>query len=169
MICLIIVMICLIIVMICLIIVMIMAMICVINVMICIPRRRNTISKFGESGLSDLIEIESYSVIESNVSAQIESNRMHIESNVFFDFRYWFNSIWGRFWNQKSKTMTVKSENCTENDHKLFCQLFLTSWCIPPWRLTNLMIAIIYFSAMKQGFLSNRIEIESKGFCTFWI
>ncbi len=39
-------------------------------------------------GLSDRIKIKSYFVIESNVFAEIESNRMQIESNDLFDFRY---------------------------------------------------------------------------------
>jgi hypothetical protein len=50
--------------------------------------RPSTLLKAVISGLSDRIEIESYFVIESNVLADIKSNRMQIKSNDFFDFRY---------------------------------------------------------------------------------
>ncbi len=43
-------------------------------------------------GLSNRIEIESYFVIESKFFDPIEFNRIKIESNHFFDFRY--DSIW---------------------------------------------------------------------------
>jgi hypothetical protein len=72
-----------------------------------------------------------------------------------------------------SKTMTVEGDNFTEiSDHKWSCQLFLTSWCIPPWRLTNFTIAIIFLStAARFSIETNRKlnRIESRGFCDFWI
>jgi hypothetical protein len=49
------------------------------------PKRENIV-RWSPPGLSDRIEIESYFVIQSNVFAEIESNRMQIESNDFFDF-----------------------------------------------------------------------------------
>ncbi len=52
-------------------------------------RRVRFVQAASTPALSDRIEIESYSVIESNVLAQLESNRMQIESNVFFfHFRF---------------------------------------------------------------------------------
>ncbi len=65
-----------------------------------------------EAGLSDRIKIESYFVIESNVFAQIESNRMEIESNDFLDFRY--NSIRVDLEeNLSKKTLNCDSEKMT--------------------------------------------------------
>ncbi len=54
------------------------------------------------------------------------------------------------------KKLTGKNEQFTKRDHTRFCQLFLTSWWILPWRLTNFTIEIFFLDCW-EGFLSNRI------------
>ncbi len=87
------------------------------------------------AGLWDQIKIKSYLVIESNVLAWIKSYADQIECFFFFDFLY--DLIWSGevCETKKSKTMTVKSENFTESDHKWFCQLVFDILVYPPLKI----------------------------------
>jgi hypothetical protein len=114
-------------------------------------------------GLSNRIEIESYLVIESKNFAQIESNRMQMESNVFFNFRY--DSIrfdldanlkekklkmWQKRWKIKKKKAIINDFAGYFWHHGGFP---LEDWPISQWQQK--------FHNCWQGLLSNRI--------VFWI
>jgi hypothetical protein len=69
-------------------------------------------------GLSDRIEIKSSYVIESNVFAQIESNRIQIEPNDFFDF--WYDLI--RFdldKNLNMKNLKLRQEKTKNSQNRI--------------------------------------------------
>ncbi len=93
------------------------------------------------TGQSNRSEIESYFVIESNVFAQIESNRIQIESNDFFDFRY--DSI--RFW---LKAELEKLSIVTEKKRKIHKT--------ESWRGLSDIDAFIMHNFLKIGHFPNR-------------
>ncbi len=110
-------------------------------------------------GLSDQSEIESYFVIKSNVYAEIKPNRMHIESNDFFNF--WYDSIWKKMWARKLWTVTVKINIISKDG--MSNEIF-QNFCHPGGQsLWNMPIHWwpIKFNDCWGGFVSNRI--------VFWI
>jgi hypothetical protein len=97
--------------------------------------------------------------IECFGSNWIKSYANRIEWYFWFSIRYDLIRFGEDFYYKKN--VIVKSEKFTKSYHKWFCQLFLTSWWIPPWTLAN-FTTNFFFRDSCESFLSNRIIISIK-------